>query len=318
MDWDAETLYGKAKAYVRRAHDAPIESPLFGFWMSLSLELLARSALAKLHPVLLADPTSEENIHYAFGVIPKKPHRSVAAKAVFARCSILVPGFTDKMSGHCLILAERRNSELHSGAAAFVGIDNSAWLPATYEVMDVLLKHIGREFYDFLGRDHANHALVVLSDRRENVKKDVLDRVAAARKLFASLSEEAKAQLTSHLPTRVERWVSESTLRRTCMCPACSSVAIMGGESVGRTPVQVDEEAVTLRREVRVLPNGFVCPYCKLQLSGFQEMNEAGLGSIYTVEEEEDPIKFFGIVPEEHVDIDELLKSHFAEEYQNE
>jgi hypothetical protein len=47
-------------------------------------------------------------------------------------------------------------------------------------------------------------------------------------------------------------------------------------------------------------------------------MNEAGLGAIYKIEEEEDPIEFFGIVPEEHVDVSELLRNHFADEYQNE
>jgi hypothetical protein len=40
MDWTPDSLYSKAKLYVRRAHDEPIESALFGLWMSLSLELL--------------------------------------------------------------------------------------------------------------------------------------------------------------------------------------------------------------------------------------------------------------------------------------
>jgi hypothetical protein len=44
-------------------------------------------------------------------------------------------------------------------------------------------------------------------------------------------------------------------------------------------------------------------------------MNEAGLGAIYTIEEEEDPIEFFGIVPEEHVDVEALVKEHLADMY---
>jgi hypothetical protein len=61
-----------------------------------------------------------------------------------------------------------------------------------------------------------------------------------------------------------------------------------------------------------------ICPFCKLKLSGYQEVNEAGVGVIYKIEEEEDPIEFFGIVPEEHVDVDELVRNHFADEYDNE
>lgn len=71
MDWSSESLYNKARLYAQRAHDEPVESALFGFWMSLSLELLARASLAQIHPVLLADPKEQDNIHYAFGIIPK-------------------------------------------------------------------------------------------------------------------------------------------------------------------------------------------------------------------------------------------------------
>lgn len=151
MDWGFDALYGKACTYVTRAHDEPVDSSLFGFWMSLALELLCRAALAKIHPVLLADPTNEGNIQYVFGINPKSNPKSVQAKTVFARCSVFIPGFTDKMSTHCLIMADRRNSELHSGAAAFENVDNSTWLPATLEVIEVLLKHMGVSIEDFLG-----------------------------------------------------------------------------------------------------------------------------------------------------------------------
>jgi hypothetical protein len=92
MDWAADSLYGKAKIYAQRAHDGSIGCALFGFWMSLSLELLALAALATIHPVLLADPTTEDNIqsvldskkkaashksfsaYYAAKLVPKKAY----------------------------------------------------------------------------------------------------------------------------------------------------------------------------------------------------------------------------------------------------
>ena len=49
-------------------------------------------------------------------------------------------------------------------------------------------------------------------------------------------------------------------------------------------------------------------------------MNEAGLGTVYTITEGEDPIEFFGIVPEEHVDIDEMIRQFgedLAADYQS-
>ncbi|MDP1873534.1 hypothetical protein [Phenylobacterium sp.] len=319
MDWAADTLYAKARLYVGRAQDEPIASPLFGFWTSLALELLCRAALARIHPVLLADPTSEGNIQYAFGFNPKSNPRSVHAKTVFARCSVFVDGFTDQMSAHCLIMADRRNAELHSGAAAFEVVDNSLWLPLTYEVAEVLLKHLGRDFDDFLG-GHAPTAEAMLADRQSTRKKEVNDRIAAARKLFGDQTSEEQEALVDSARTRLELWARTKALRRICTCPACGSPAAMAGESLTRGPVRVDEDAGAILQEVRVLPNRMLCTVCRLDLKGFQELHEAGLGAIYTAEEEQDPIEFFGIVPEEHVDVDELIRERQEEEwgYQNE
>lgn len=318
MDWTFDALYGKARAYIRRASDEAVNSALFGFWTSLALELLCRAALAKIHPVLLADPTNEGNIHYVFGVIPKSNPRSVQAKTVFARCSVLVEGFTDKMSAHCLIMADRRNSELHSGAAAFENIDNSAWLPATYEVMEILLKHVGMNFEDFLGKEQAPIAEGMLKDRREHIKKEVKDRIAKAKKDFLALSEEERSKREAISNTRVADWIKVSPLRRRCTCPACGSSAVMSGKSLSRGPARVDEAELTIEREVRVLPNVFRCVHCLLRMDGYQEMLEAGLGTIYTTVEAEDPIEFFGINPEEYVDIEKIVRDYHDEGYMNE
>lgn len=47
-------------------------------------------------------------------------------------------------------------------------------------------------------------------------------------------------------------------------------------------------------------------------------MKEDKLGDIYTVEEIEVPIEFFGIDPEEHVDIEKIIQNYHDEEYNNE
>ena len=317
LDWSAEALYGKAHVYIGRAQQEALDSPLFGFWTSLALELLCRSALAHIHPVLLADPTNEGNIQYAFGINPKGNPKSVHAKTVFARCSVFVDGFTDKMSGHCLIMADRRNAELHSGAAAFEGIDNSTWLPPTYEVMEVVLRHLGKSFNDFLG-EGAKGAEAMLADRRDTRKREVQEALSAARKTFDALNETDRAEKLEIATARVVAWAQQGALRRQCACPACGADAAMIGEVLGRGPARIDEGEGAIVREVRVLPNKFVCLVCGLKLNGFQELNEAGLGSVYKMIEQEDPIEFFGIVPEEHVDIDELVQNYYDNGYQNE
>jgi hypothetical protein len=218
-------------------------------------------------------------------------------------------------------MADRRNSELHSGAAAFEGIDNSKWLPATYEVMEVLLDHLRRDFTDFLGDEHGRVAVEALKDRRDTIKREVQEKLAAARKFYAEQSSEWKADRLAKAPSAIAALIKASNLMRTCLCPACENTAVVSGESVSRSPVRIDESAGTIKREVRVLPNLLRCPFCKLNLVGFQELNEAGAGAIYTIEEQPDPIEFFGIIPEEYVDVDELVRRYMEDEsqgYENE
>ncbi|MGB8277684.1 MAG: hypothetical protein WCF20_07115 [Methylovirgula sp.] len=318
MDWDSATLLSKAKLYGERAHEQPINSALFGFWMSLCLELLSRAALAKIHPVLLADPRDEGNIQYSFGIIPKSNPRSIQAKTVFARCSIFIAGFTDQMSAHCLIIADRRNKELHTGSAEFEGIDNSTWLPQTYEVFEVLLKHLEIDFASFFGDDQAKVALAMLKDRRQHIKSEVQKKVAEARRKFEALNGEEKATRAAKGQELVTAWVKRSALRQICKCPSCGFNAALSGESQSRGPVRVDEDKGIITREVRVLPNALHCPTCLLELSGYQELLQAQLGKVFVTSEEEDPIEFFGIIPEEHVDIDLLMRQYHEGEYDNE
>jgi hypothetical protein len=85
--------------------------------------------------------------------------------------------------------------------------------------------------------------------------------------------------------------------------------------------VRIDQESNTISREVRVLPNKIRCAFCKLTLSSFQEVREAERGTIYTIEQQEDPIVFFGIDPEEYIDVDEIIRRYgedMAGGYENE
>lgn len=318
MDWESESLKNKARLYGERAHEQSIESSLFGFWMSLCLELLARAALSKIHPVLLADPRDEGNIHYAFGIMPKGNVRSIQAKTVFARCSILVKGFTDQMSAQCLIVADRRNRELHTSSAAFEGHDSSTWLPQIYEIMEVLLNHLEDDFIGLFGEEQARVAQAMLKDRRGQVKAEVQKKISDARKEFESLSGELKSSTASKGQEAVTTWVKKSPLRKIVKCPSCGFNAAMSGESQSRGGIQVNQEVGSITREVRVLPHALTCPVCKLKLDGYRELLEAKLGQVFTTIESEDPIEFFGIAPEDYVDVDELIRDRYAEEYDNE
>lgn len=95
---------------------------LFGFWSSLALELLVRAPLAKVSPVLLADQSKWQNLHYALGnelPSPRFNPISIGTKDVHARLADLLPSFNKEIQGFCAKHADRRNAELHTGELAF-------------------------------------------------------------------------------------------------------------------------------------------------------------------------------------------------------
>ncbi|HWG37644.1 MAG TPA: hypothetical protein VN690_08005 [Terriglobales bacterium] len=320
MDWESEPLYNKSKVFARRAHEQSVNSSLFAFWMSLSLEALARATLSSVHPALLADPKEPDNIYYAFGVTPKGIPRSIPSKALYARCAVFITEFTPGMVTHCLDVANRRNSELHSGAAAFEGISNSAWLPMTYEVMDVLIKKLGRNFDDFLG-EYSPAAIETLKDRHDSLAKDVAKRLADAKERYLSFGGDERSKINEKAKADIPNLLKKSVHSKQSKCPACENDAVISGKPIGRSPVVLDKSETAILREIRVLPNRLQCPYCKLVLLNFQEVRQAGLGDIFTSVEAEDPISFFGIEPEDYVDVGDFMRRHAAglfDEYDNE
>ena len=88
--FDYEGLWSKAKVFVNRAMDpGPLRS--FDeqvFWASTALELLGKAALAKVSPLLIADPQEEgRNLLIAAGLVEGDARfKSVTAKTIFLRC----------------------------------------------------------------------------------------------------------------------------------------------------------------------------------------------------------------------------------------
>jgi len=153
MNWSYEALLDKAVVNAKRAFEGENrESELFAFWATLSLEFLGRAVLAKIHPSLLADPQTPESVLYACGVSSPKQAKSVAAKTVFLRCKIIVPGFSEADFGLCMMLMDRRNEELHSGIPGFEDLNLERWLADYYRIVKKLLGHLGLDLSRSLAR----------------------------------------------------------------------------------------------------------------------------------------------------------------------
>lgn len=61
MNWTKDALFTKAKLYAEKAFQEEKDSPFYGVFMTFSLELLSRAAIANIHPVLLAEQDAKQD-----------------------------------------------------------------------------------------------------------------------------------------------------------------------------------------------------------------------------------------------------------------
>ena len=62
-----DDLFTKAQLYIDRGYRNLEDHSTFAHWNLLALELLARSAIASIHPVLVANPNDVKSLYYAVG-----------------------------------------------------------------------------------------------------------------------------------------------------------------------------------------------------------------------------------------------------------
>ena len=289
MSWSYDDLFDKAIVNAKRAFEGESrESELFVFWATLSLEFLGRAVLAKVHPSLLADPQSPESVLYACGVGTAANAKSIAAKTVFARCKVIVPGFSDADFGFCMMLMGRRNEELHSGLPGFEDLRLEKWLADYYRAIKKMLTHLGLDLSHMLGADDVKAAEAMILAAEKSLIAEVKKRVAAHRTIFEGLEVAAVTAKTK------EAEIARRTLRKPykpASCPACGNTCPITGELVRSTEPRL--LAGLLHWEDIMLPNALNCDVCGLTLKGHESLHIVDLGGQFTIATEADPAEYY-------------------------
>lgn len=304
MDWDSARLLEKAQLYATYANESDRDSPLFGLWSSLYVELLCRAALAKIHPSLLADPTDGKNILYAFGVPFKGEPISIPAKTVYHRCQALVGGFDEQCQSHCMLMARARNAELHSAEAAFAPLRHNRWRAEHFRVTTILCKFLNVDILEFFEKQEIDDLAEQLVNNTKELEGRVKAKVDQFRGWFEKLSDAARIELRQKSePETIALELEEVTLRT--KCPACNSEAVAIGKKELSTKVVVKNDdlvKITTHRTEQ-----FSCRVCKLDLSK-DELVIAGLPASIQVSLNVDPIEHFGIDVKDYLDEDTIVR----------
>jgi len=297
-NWDSTQMFLKAKAYSDRANSLAHDDPEFPLWSALALELLARSALTKLHPVLNADNRDQGNIFFALGLPSTTQPRSLPAHSVFLRLEKLVPEFGQAQRELCDFVTLLRNEELHTAGVPFESLKESQWLPRYYDVCTILCKFLGKSLQEFLGDAIATAAEGVVKSLKQEILTAVKTRIATHARAFVGRPAEEQAAMklkAAAASAGLKSW------QRKDNCPACGSDGVVTGDLIQELAPQFADGRLYLDEEY--LATGFDCAACELGLRLVEEITVAGIEPRFTGRRD--------------TSLHELYEPEFMEEYDN-
>ncbi|MBW9070628.1 hypothetical protein [Agrobacterium pusense] len=296
QEWTTDALWGKAVALAEEAFNANPSNASFPLNAAFMLEVLGKAALAKIHPVLIADPQSEggKNILYAFGVPTARP-TTIAAKTIFSRLTLLVDGFTDEDEAACKLLIDARNRHLHSGAFPYADYKTGQWLPDFYRICKILTDFLARDLSELLGSERAKDAEESAAVERKRIEGEIHKLLAECRKKLKALRDigELTARQTATKPDRTWRYLRDGTSLKSTPCPVCDSDGLLTLKHVTDRPAEVSDNLIYV--DSIYSPRKFECGVCELMLTGTAELAVVGLADQVVRTSESDPTEYFDI-----------------------
>lgn len=298
-DWTYDSLFAKSQLYLGRALAADRESVMFPFWCSLALEFIGRSTLAKIHPVLIADPREGSNILHAFGYPPaKSTPKTIGAKTVFLRLQRIVPEFTPKEESFCNSMIEKRNEELHTGTPAFENYNSGIWLTHFYASVNILIQHQGLTLDQILGADEAKTAVDMIDAYNTELIGKVKKRIGSLKAVLEEWSEQELAEAEENAEVKKTEFVllnPKAKYSKNETCPCCGNQGIILGSYISTSDPIAGEDSI--EEKLNIMPLEFLCFVCNFKLRTYGELLAVDFGGQFTIKKNFDPIEYYNIDP---------------------
>lgn len=222
--WDSDALWMKAKLFINLAlEDAPHRTfDEQALWATLSLELLAKAALSRASPLLIAVPNEEgSNLLAAAGLTQDEAtFKSIAAATLFKRCSRAFKPFNGEAA---IRLADQRNGYLHSAATAVALVPPEAWWPRYWSLAHVLVNACDRDLEAFVGASHVALVEAALAQNAQNIQHRVDMILERARQRLARFNAGEMRAPELHDWERVSELPMGLGHVTHVECPACGS-----------------------------------------------------------------------------------------------
>ncbi|WP_329005712.1 hypothetical protein OHA18_20225 [Kribbella sp. NBC_00709] len=283
----------KAKLFLNRAmdEDDPRSFDERALWASLALELLAKAALARVSPLLIAEPSEDGvNLLIASGLVEGDARFiSVRAKTIYSRCQKAFRPFNAVEAGN---MSAARNEYLHSSGVGFATIPPPAWWPRYWSLAIVLLAALERDINELVGFDRASVVEHHLAQNAKNIEHRTETLIERAKQRLAQFrSKSLPAKVAAEFTPGRDR---SAGLRHDIaeVCPACGEQGLLEGDDVSNAEVeyeQISEYDFEPTVTVTVEAEYFSCRTCQLVLDGWELIAQAGLPEQFvTIGSEED------------------------------
>lgn len=281
--FDPDGLWLKSKLFINRALDEEREFEEQAFWACSALELLGKCALARISPLLIANPMDDGNSFLVASGLVEGNATSVQAKAVWSRCQKAFKPFSESEAKK---LSLGRNEYIHAAGVGFDDIPEHAWWPRFWSQAVILLHHMDFIVEDYVDRRYVDAVNGALATRKKALKQQLEARIERARTMLQqaqsgtlSTRQLKEWEQKSYYITRYRSWVE---------CPACAGEATLYGDEVVDQDVayhrldEWGEEDVQVT--LRIAPIALICDQCRLDLSDYALLTEAGLDEAFEVE----------------------------------
>ncbi|WP_380165637.1 hypothetical protein [Jannaschia sp. R86511] len=281
--YDDEALWMKAKLFVSRAMEGEFDRSFDeqALWASLALELLAKAALARQSPLLIAVPTEDgSNVLIALGLTSGVARfESVSAKTLYSRCERAFRPFS-KPEADKITFA--RNEYLHGSTPGFTLMPPAAWWPKFWALAVILVGACDKEIDDLVGPSR----LAVVNKHLEQNKKNVEHRT----EMLLDRARQRRAQFEAGtLPAKVaSQWKPGQLLTAglkhsgNAGCPACGRDGVIEGNEVTDVEteyLQIAENDYDVLVSLTVESEYFSCASCGLVLDEYELLMEAEVPS---------------------------------------
>lgn len=289
--FDPEGLLLKSKLFINRVFDSGREFEEQAFWACTALELLGKSALAGVSPLLIANPTDDgKSILAATGLIQDASAASVPAKAVWSRCQRIFKPFSES---EAKVLSFARNEYVHAAGIGFDALPAHAWWPRFWSQVVILLNHMNLDIDDYVDSGHVEAVNVALTAHKQRLKQQLEARIGRARNMLSQA--QAGTLSTRQLKEWESKLVYASPYSYSVVCPACEFEATIYGDDVVETDVSYGFDRwgePDIQVTLTVAPTALVCDQCRLHLGDYELLVEAGLDGDFDVEGSGDDIDY--------------------------